>query len=85
LDQNLTESGGQDSPEQRKGAAALAQLSSGKGRGSGRGWSGERGSSGGPFIGARGGEGARGSEHRRACHDGDGGAQWRRRDGSGRR
>jgi hypothetical protein len=36
---------------------ALAQLSSGKGRGSGRGRCGERGSSGGPFIGARGGEG----------------------------
>jgi hypothetical protein len=39
---------------------------------------------GGPFIGARGGEGARGGMHRRARHGGDGGAQWRRRDGSGR-
>jgi hypothetical protein len=29
------------------------------------------------------GNGARGGEHRRACHGGDGGAQWRRRDGSG--
>jgi hypothetical protein len=38
----------------------------------------------GPFIGARGMEGARGGVHRRARHDGDGGAQWRRRDGSGR-
>jgi hypothetical protein len=45
-----------DSPERRKGAATLAQLSSGKGRGSGRGRCGERGSSGGPFIGARGRE-----------------------------
>jgi hypothetical protein len=30
------------------------------------------------------GKGARGGEHWRAWHDGDGGAQWRRRDGSGR-
>jgi hypothetical protein len=41
------------------------------------------GARGGPFIGARGGEGARGGAHRRARHGGDGGAQWRRRDGSG--
>jgi hypothetical protein len=31
------------------------------------------------------GKGARGGEQRRACHGGDGGAQWWRRDGSGRR
>jgi hypothetical protein len=37
------------------------------------------------FIGARGGEGRRGGEHQRACHSGDAGAQWWRRDGSGRR
>jgi hypothetical protein len=36
------------------------------------------------FIGARGGEGRRGGEHRRACHGGDDGIQWLR-DGSGRR
>jgi hypothetical protein len=42
------------------------------------------GARGGPFIGAGGGEGARGGVHRRARHGGDGGAQWRRRDGSGR-
>jgi hypothetical protein len=29
-------------------------------------------------------KGARGGGHRRACHGGDGGAQWQRRDGSGR-
>jgi hypothetical protein len=42
------------------------------------------GAQGGPFIGARGRDGARGGVHRRARHGGDGGAQWRRRDGSGR-
>jgi hypothetical protein len=42
------------------------------------------GARGGPFIGARGGEGARGGVHMRARHGGDGGAQWRRRDDSGR-
>jgi hypothetical protein len=31
------------------------------------------------------GKRARGGEHRRACHGGDGDAQWWRRDGSGRR
>jgi hypothetical protein len=54
--------------------AALSQSSSGKGRGSGRGQCGERGSSGGPFIGTQAGKGARGGEHQRACHGGDGGA-----------
>jgi hypothetical protein len=34
--------------------------------------------------GARVGKGARGGEHWRACHGGDGDAQWRRWDGSGR-
>jgi hypothetical protein len=42
------------------------------------------GARGGPFIGARGGEGARGGVHQRARHNRDGGAQWRRRDDSGR-
>jgi hypothetical protein len=42
------------------------------------------GAQGGPFIGARGGEGARGGVHRRTRHGGGGGAQWRQRDGSGR-
>jgi hypothetical protein len=42
------------------------------------------GARGGPFIGARGGEGARGGVHRRDRHGGDGGAKWRRRDDSGR-
>jgi hypothetical protein len=45
---------------------------------------GDWGARGGPFIGAQGGEMARGGVHRRARHDGDGGAQWRRRDDSGR-
>jgi hypothetical protein len=56
-----TNSGGSDpsSSEQRNGAAALAQSSSRKGRGSGQGQCGERGSLGGPFIGAQGGEGGR--------------------------
>jgi hypothetical protein len=40
----------------RGGAAALAQSSSGKGRGSGRGWCGERWSSAVLFIDARGGK-----------------------------
>jgi hypothetical protein len=39
---------------------------------------------GGPFIGARGGEGAIDGVHRQSRHGGDGGAQWRRRYGSGR-
>jgi hypothetical protein len=39
---------------------------------------------GGPFIGTRGGEGARGAINQRARHGGDGGGQWRRQDGSGR-
>jgi hypothetical protein len=42
------------------------------------------GARGGPLIGAWGQGRARGGVHRRACHDGDGGAQWRRRDNSGR-
>jgi hypothetical protein len=46
--------GGRDSPERRKGAAVLAQLSLREGRGSDQGRCGEGGSSGGPFIGARG-------------------------------
>jgi hypothetical protein len=37
------------------------------------------------FIGARDREGRRGGKHRRACRGGDDGAQWWRRDGSGRR
>jgi hypothetical protein len=63
---------------------ALAQSSSGKEEGGGRGWCGKSGARAVLFIGARGGEGARGGAHRRARHGGDGGAQWRRRDGSGR-
>jgi hypothetical protein len=42
------------------------------------------GARGGPFIGAWGWEGERGGVHPRARHGGDGDAQWRRRDGSGR-
>jgi hypothetical protein len=70
------ERGGQDSPERRKGAAVLAQLSSGEGRGSGRGRCGEGGSLGGPFIGARGGEGGERWRALASLHDGDDGAQW---------
>jgi hypothetical protein len=74
--------------------AALAQLSSGEGRGSGRGRCGEGGSSGSPFIGARGGEGG---ERWRATTSLPRRGWWRtvvatgwlgqtgRRDGSGRR
>jgi hypothetical protein len=40
------------------------------------------GARGGPFIGARGREGARGGMHLRARRGRDGGAQWRQRDGS---
>jgi hypothetical protein len=54
-----------------------------RGRGSGRGRCEEGWSSGGPFIGGQGGEGRRGGEHRRACHGGDDGTQWRW-DGSSR-
>jgi hypothetical protein len=64
--------------------AALAQSSSGKEEGGGRGWCGKSEARAVLFIGARGGEGARGGAHRRARHGGDGGAQWRRRDDSGR-
>jgi hypothetical protein len=64
--------------------AALAQLSSGKGEEMAEAGVRNWGARGGPFIGTRGEKGARGGEHRRACHGGDGGAQWRRRDGSGR-
>jgi hypothetical protein len=56
--------------------ATLAQSSSRKEEEGGRGWCEGLESAGGPFIGTRGGEGARGGVHRRACHDGDGGAQW---------
>jgi hypothetical protein len=70
------ERGGQDSPERRKGAAVLAQLSSGEGRGRGRGRCGEGGSLGGPFIGARGGEGGERWRALASLHDGDDGAQW---------
>jgi hypothetical protein len=65
-----------------KEGSALARLSSGKGKRGGRSWCEESWSSGGPFIGGRGGGGEMASTGE-ACRGGDDGAQWWRRDGLG--
>jgi hypothetical protein len=67
-----------------EGRGGAGSIELGKG---GRGWPRlvwEKRSSGGPFYRRPGRGRARSGVHRRARHGGDGGAQWRRRDGSGR-
>ena len=83
LDFKPPERGERGSPE-RGETTALSSIGPKGGGGSARGWCEEMRGSGGPFIGDRGGEKEEVACTSEARCDNDDGAQWWRRDGSGR-